>query len=107
MEKNETLVNENKFYIACEKSDTETIEKLINKGICIDCNKYSTYLYTPLQYSILEENFEIAKFLIKKGADFKVVSDIKQTLLHWVIMSKNFEITKLLVDHGSNVNASR
>lgn len=82
---NNNINNNNKIYLI--------IQKFINKGGNID---------DILNTSCRLDNFEVAKVMIKYGAD---VNSNNNDALMWSILNKTYDITKLLIKNGSDVNA--
>ena len=60
---------------------------------------------SPLQIAIEKGCNEIAKELVKNGADLNAVDDAVRTPLYISVQEGNIEIARLLMDEGCNVNA--
>ena len=85
-----SLIEENKA-----KVSIDLIKQLINKGDSI--NKRGSNLMTPLHYSCLYGNFELAKFLIRNRADVDL-KDINQFKpIYYAVKSCNKKIVDLIV----------
>ncbi len=83
--------------LACIKGDVETASHLIEKGV----KPTSKALQNAL--NPLNPNLEIAKQLIKAGADINVQDEeTGNTILHTASFFGQRDIIKFLLDHGAN-----
>lgn len=60
--------------------------------------------YTPLQMAALKDNFEIAEYLVKRGADINHLHSKNDTCLHFAALSNGVEIGELLLDNGADIS---
>jgi len=60
---------------------------------------------TPLIYAITEKNSDIAKYLIKKGANLKCKNAEDYTPLHCASLTKNIAVAQLLLQKGADIEA--
>ena len=74
--------------------------KLIEKKV----NYINKYRNTSLIDSIQEDNIELSKSLIEKGAPLDIQDADGKTALMIAIDNKNTEISKLLINKGANIN---
>ena len=88
------------YAITC---NTELIDLAIEYGGDIDAahkmtvsSNFGELAYNPIQWAILENNFECVKHLIARGADLNVLTRDNETLMELATRSKNNEIVKLL-----------
>lgn len=91
----------------------EIVQFLIDNGAEIDVE--NSFGYTPLQNALYNNNFEVAKFLIEKGADVNRIyinthyarQRLGGTLLHWACRNYNSDqVMKFLIKNGANINAT-
>lgn len=61
--------------------------------------------YTPLHRAAYSNNVDIAKILIKYGANVNAQTEFKWTPLHSAVKWSNAEVAALLLQHGADVNA--
>lgn len=89
----------------CLLNDFPVVDYLIDQGA--DVNGATEYGDTPLFVVVRDafryHNLELISFLIKKGADIKVMDVNKQTLLHICCFSP--VLTKYFIGLGLDVNA--
>jgi ankyrin repeat protein len=101
--------------IACHALNVELVELLIEYGANV--NVSDRFGSTPLHNIVTcsdEQHIEIAKILIKHGADVNGCGDVSnvdelysyKTPLHYACEEYNdIEMVKLLIDNGADVNA--
>ncbi len=83
-------------------NDTEHVIELVNNGTPVDTRDH--YGKTTLMWAVVNENFEMAKFLISKGADVNAGDVEGTTVLIWAVVTGNAEIVKLLLEKGADIN---
>lgn len=76
-------------------------DKLLYHGFNIN---YEVDGYTPLMFSIKEQNYHRCRLLINSGANVNYVSSYHLTPLMIVVNIQNILLYKLLVDNGANIN---
>lgn len=91
------------IFTAVQKGDIETVISLIEKNPHL-INAKTSIGDTPLHLATLHERPEIAKFLIKKGADVNAATHYGYTPLHRAFMIKNLDLAGLLLKNGANIN---
>ena len=92
---------------AAEKNKQEMCKYLINErhaNVNVQDN-FQYYQWTPLHWACNNNNLELAKLLLIKGADVNEKDYSQRTPLHRSCKTSNFEISKLLVSNGADVNA--
>lgn len=100
-----TSVYSQKLYKAVESSDYDKVKELLDKGA--DPNEYSKNGLFPLWRATADNNIEISKLLIQRGANVKQKSKISPGFSSSIVMpcqEGNLEIVKLLVENGMDVN---
>lgn len=112
---------------AAQQGDIELIGKMLEGGADINSNATTNSLagsdgswggsgYTPLIISILGKNYEVAEFLINKGAELKIgtngyaiwessfenlkclVSVKNKTPIYWAVEKDNLELVSLIAE---------
>jgi len=81
---------------AVRNEDLDTLEQLIIAGG--DINWINKNKWTPLQYAVITQKYEIVKLLLKKGAKTQTVGH--RSLLTIATETGNVEMAKLLLKHG-------
>jgi len=88
---------------AVKGADIETVKQHLAAGT--DINEKDNLLgQRPLHQAIADGHAEIAKLLIKSGADVNATNNFNTTPL-MLAADKSESIVKLLIDKGANVNA--
>ncbi|WP_303318540.1 ankyrin repeat domain-containing protein [Flavivirga abyssicola] len=91
--------------IVCGKKDL--VEDYLVKSNSNLINTYSNDGFTPLSLAAFFNQTEIAKSLIKLGANpnLSAKNPSKVNALHAAIAKENYELCKLLIENGANVDA--
>ena len=88
--------NESPLYEAIEKYDLDLVRYLIEE--CgADINHREVQLRTPLYFCCSKGAYEIAEYLISKGADVNCVTLIKRSVLSKTCWNGQDKFTKLLL----------
>ena len=76
---------------------------LIDAGAEVNI-KDNNWTWTPLMYTLHQDNIEGIEFLLKNGADPNIQSDNGNTSLHWAVLFyyKSPEAIKRLLDAGAD-----
>ncbi len=92
--------------IVCGKEDC-VLDSLANDKSY--SNRYSNDGFTPLSLAAFFNQTEIAKLLLKNGADpnLQATNPSKVNALHSAVAKENYELCKLLIEYGVNVNATQ
>jgi ankyrin repeat protein len=96
---------DNIFLNACKNGQKGIVETFVKKG-GINYNKRDELGNTPLFYACLRGARDIARILIKSGADAALANNQNLSPLHAAAKSGNKEIMKLLTDAGADINAT-
>ena len=75
--------------------------KLIN---IYDINSSDEYGNTLLTYACINGEFNVAKYLLKNGANPNCINRYKNTPLHYALSNKNYEIADLLIQNKAKDN---
>ncbi len=88
---------------AAKSGDLQTLKTILAKDPsklnAIDENKY-----TALHWACMRAHWDVAEFLIEKGADLNVVGGDGGTQINWAVHHDNVEIIKLMVEKGAKLN---
>ena len=97
----EKEVAQQEFLKALNQNDIQKVTQLLETGL-INTNKYNTDGTTPLEKSLTFLSTDMAKLLIKYGADLEAEDDNGHTFLDRAIEAKNLSKIKTLVNLGAN-----
>ncbi|XP_055853420.1 ankyrin-1-like [Episyrphus balteatus] len=96
------------LHYAVERHFCNTTEKLLQYGAYVD-SKANFYCrkeeYTPLHCATENEDFEIVKILLKKGANVNSTTADGHTPLHLACKTGNVETIDLLLSNNVDINA--
>ncbi len=99
------------LFAALKSNNSKIFELLIEKGAdvnkVIDVNKFIQYGIIP--FGLLTEiarigHYEMAKFLIEKGADVDSMNNYRETPLYAAAEKGHYEMAKFLIEKGADVN---
>lgn len=97
------LAAEETIFEAAKNGDLEAVQSILGEDPsrlgAVDDQKY-----TPLHWACIRGQWDVAKFLIEKGADLNAVGGDGGTPLNWAVHNDNVEMIKLLVDRGAGLN---
>ncbi len=98
--KGETILH----ILAMDDSNSSSIQYIFDFGIELDINAEDNDGNTPLVNATSYNSKNIAKLLIKNGADPNIHGDVPP-LYYTSQYPDNYELVKLLIEKGANVNA--
>ncbi len=84
---------------AASTGHTKLVKLLLEKGAKVDVG--DKYGYTPLYYSIWNEDKDTVRLLLTKGADVSLKPEKDYPPLHYAVWMDDMDIVKLLVDNGA------
>ncbi|MDP6545829.1 MAG: ankyrin repeat domain-containing protein [Phycisphaerae bacterium] len=99
------------IWTAAAQGNVEAVKRHLTAGAKIDGTFVAPGIpasgATPLHLAVLCNQGEIARFLIKRGANLNARAKDKHggTPLHWAAALGRFEICRQLIDSGADVNA--
>jgi ankyrin repeat protein len=87
-----------------ERHDLPSVQRLLNEGIDLNC--VILFNKTPLTYALELHEFNIAKRLVKAGADVNAREPIANSRqpLHLAMDTPNLDIIQYLLGHGAQVD---
>jgi ankyrin repeat protein len=104
------------IYISSSRGYAELVRLLIDRGVdlnvvCHDddydhCWDITDARRTPLLGALQNGRLEIARMLLKHGADVEYPDNVHRRPLHIASCHPSNDLARLLLDHGANPNAS-
>ena len=95
----------NKFLYACFNGNLKKVKRMANRLVFKpNLNWLDPDKNTPLHAAIMNDHYEIARFLIDKGVNINARQKAGLTPLHIAAGHGNFEIAKLLIEKGAEIN---
>ncbi|HBR70787.1 TPA: hypothetical protein DIC20_00530 [Candidatus Dependentiae bacterium] len=100
-------VNE-KLFSAVVRNDFAEVEKLLKAGADINGSISGPVVIggTPLNVALLLQLTDMAKFLVRHGADVNSVGFRRITPLAIAVSAGNLDLVRFIIEKGANVNAS-
>ena len=109
LEKGANVNNKNSFgatplHLAAYYDRPDIVRLLLLKGANV--NIQSNYGYTPLLIAVSGKNsgVSVAKLLLQKNADTKIVDNFKRGALYYAALSGKAELVGILLDRGIDIN---
>lgn len=90
-------------FACCDKKALKLVKYLFESGFNFNCRNY--YGQTPLLLAIQYQNYEIAKYLIKKKVDVNICDCNRVSPLHLCVSQFQIELVDALLNSGANINA--
>lgn len=88
---------------AAKNGDLQTVKTILAKDPT-KLNSTDKSKYTALHWACMRAHWDVAEFLIEKGADLNVVGGDGGTQINWAVHHDNVEIIKLMVEKGAKLN---
>ncbi len=95
---------ENKIFSAVNKGDIETVNKLLDRDPTLAL-KPDRNDRRPLHYAAKKGNAEMARTLVRKGANVNDKDKKGFTPLHYACSKGDSDTVKILLEFGGDVNA--
>ena len=89
---------------ACKNSNLAAAEKALDEGADVKYKDRDNYHNTPLDITSYKGNIELAKMLIRRGADVNSKNSWGISPLHIASMDGKIELAELLIENGADVN---
>jgi ankyrin repeat protein len=96
-----------KLFKAIFDKNLDAVKKIIeqDKTQVNYVRKMNESFYIPvLMQAVMNNEFEISKFLIENGADVNKTDGFKMSCLMWSAANQNVELTKFLLKNGADKN---
>lgn len=94
--------------IAVKGADVDAIEALLNDGADINMHE-DGYQRTPLHAAVVEDNVQMVRFILTRGADVESKDFFGSTPLYLALVHQGsqgrFEIADILIEAGGDMNA--
>jgi ankyrin repeat protein len=97
------MIKVKKAFLAIRNGDFDSLRKEVEKGFDVN-SKSNDFRHTALQEACLCNNFDIAQYLIKCGADVNVCDEDETSPLHLAVIMQNLKICELFIKQGADVN---
>jgi hypothetical protein len=88
---------------AAKNGDLQTVKTILAKDPS-KLNATDDSKYTALHWACMRAHWDVAKYLIEKGADLNVAGEDEGTQINWAVHHDNVEIIKLMVEKGAKLN---
>ncbi|HUS39638.1 MAG TPA: ankyrin repeat domain-containing protein, partial [Pirellulales bacterium] len=92
------------IHTAASSGQTKTVMRLIEQDPKLLNEPNQADGYTPLHYAVANNQKEVVRYLLEKGAGVNPVSQHKYTPLHLAAMNGNEEIVDLLLAKNPRLN---
>lgn len=98
-----TIASAETIVEAAKNGDLHTVKTILAKDPS-KLNATDDSKYTALHWACMRAHWDVAKFLIEKGADLNVAGGDGGTQINWAVHHDNVEIIKLMVEKGAKLN---
>ena len=88
---------------AAKNGDFQTVKTILAEDLS-KLNATDQGKYTSLHWACMRAHWDIAEYLIKKGADLNVVGGDGGTQINWAVHHDNVDIIRLMVEKGAKLN---
>jgi len=88
---------------AAKNGDLQTVKTILAQDLS-KLNATDEDNYTSLHWACIRTHWDVAEYLIEKGADLNVVGGDGGTQINWAVHHDNVDIIKLLVEKGAKLN---
>lgn len=79
------------------------VKGIVESGV--DLNDFDEYGFTPLVEAAIFDKWDIAAFLLKKGAKVDQKDLVGRTALHWACENNQLKMVRLLLENAADANA--
>ncbi len=96
--------NSTPLLLACRSDASEVAAHLIYKGANVNAQQKDGI--TPLHAAVFQENIQLVRLLLSKGAGVNVPEkECGSTPLHVAVVQENIQLAELLLNKDANINA--
>ena len=88
---------------AAKKGDLKSVQTLLATDPS-KLNATDQDNFTALHWACMRAHWDVADYLIRKGADLNVVGGDGGTQINWAVHHDNVEIIRLLINNGAKLN---
>eukprot|EP00953_Heterococcus_sp_UTEX-ZZ885_P011077 6426-Heterococcus_DN1.PRE.1 len=101
----EAKTGDNALFIGCRNGHTGVVKVLLRSGMSVSATGNAIFTPTPLMAAAVHGQVEVAKLLLKRGADVNQRGHQGNTALHLVASKGRPAIVSLLLEYGAAINA--
>lgn len=98
-----SLAAESQIVEAAKNGDFQTVKSILAQDPS-KLNETDEDNFTALHWACMRAHWDVAKYLIEKGADLNVVGGDGGTQINWAAHHDNLKIIKLMVEKGAKLN---
>jgi ankyrin repeat protein len=98
---------ETKYYAvlaACQSGEAHIVSLLLDDGVPVEGIKVWEYSVSPLHHASRRNKENVARLLIKRGADVNARNRDGQGPLYEAVYHGHHQMVRLLLDNGANIN---
>ena len=99
----ELSTSENALWLATSSGNQEKTRALADAGAKLDV-RGGEYRTTPLGNAVLQEDIDLVRYLLRKGADVNMRSKTNSSPANYAVGKGNLEILKLLKSAGADLD---
>jgi ankyrin repeat protein len=88
---------------AAKEGDLQTVKSILAQDPA-KLNATDEDHYTALHWACMRAHWDVAQYLIEKGADVNVIGGDGGTPINWAVHHDNVAIIKMMIDKGAKLN---
>ena len=94
------------FHEACKAADFSALESLLSQSPTLINSLDPKYGWTPLCRALICSQSEVARFLLKKGADANIKTAVGEPPLYLAVDLQQEGVARMLLEFGADPNCS-